>query len=61
MDFLVVSDLPWNYERELQTRAELNVQFVSNNCSVGFRCGLLVATRVPQVLQKIETQKVRIL
>jgi hypothetical protein len=30
------------------------VQLMSNNCSVGFRCGLLVATRVPQVIEKVE-------
>jgi hypothetical protein len=36
------------------TAGELNVQFVSRNCSVGFLCGLLVATRVPQVLQNVE-------
>jgi hypothetical protein len=29
-----------------------NVQSMSNNCSVGFHCGLLDTTRVPQVLVK---------
>jgi hypothetical protein len=31
-----------------------DVQFVSNNCSVGFRCELLAATRVPQLIEKLE-------
>lgn len=31
-----------------------NVQSMSNSCSVGFRCGLLVATRVPRVIEKVE-------
>lgn len=38
-----------------------HVQFMSNTYSVGFRCGLLVATRVPQVLHFIETPQIRIL
>jgi len=38
-----------------------NVQFVSNNYSVAFRCGLLVATRVPQVVAKTEVGWIRIL
>jgi len=29
-----------------------NDQFVSNTDTVGLRCGLLVATRVPQVVEK---------
>ena len=29
-----------------------SVQFMSNNCSIGFHCGLLAATRVPQVVVK---------
>ena len=31
-----------------------NVQSMSSNCSIGFRFGLLVATRVPQVIEKVE-------
>jgi hypothetical protein len=38
-----------------------HIQFMSNNCSIGFRCGLLVATRVPQVVEKVEVRYVQIL
>jgi len=38
-----------------------SVQSMSNNCSNGFRCGLLVATRVPQVLEKVEIGYIQIL
>lgn len=31
-----------------------SVQFMSTNCSVGFHCGFLVTTRVPQVFEKVE-------
>jgi predicted ATP-binding protein involved in virulence len=34
---------------------------MSNTCSFGFRCGVLVATRVPQVLHFIETPQIRLL
>src|SRR5450759_5165166 len=46
--------LPRNLTRTEMLRGGSSVQFVSSNCSVGFRCGILVATRVPQVFEKVE-------
>ncbi len=40
--------------KAINLRHKAGVQSVSSNCSVGFRCGLLVATRVPQVFEKVE-------
>src|SRR5215471_7684645 len=44
----------WLRSKGLPEETNGNVQFMSNNCSVGFRCGLLAATRVPQVVVKTE-------
>src|ERR1039458_4481658 len=58
--------LPLSAVRDLDTPVrrdapEPNVQFMSNTCSLGFRCGVFVVTRVPQVLHFIEMRQVRIL
>jgi hypothetical protein len=34
---------------------------VSSNCSVGFRCGTLVATRVPQYLKRLGGDRFKLL